>query len=163
MDKKNELPPTCELANLRTCQLAYLLTCLLANLPTILAMLSRRASRLPSRSCSCRHIVPPFRPVLIVSSSRQAIRRAGRFFSSVRLIHRARIHPRPAPFSQAHSCRRLVVSSRPSSRWAYRHFSSRPSFYSSWGIGDKRRSKEHGVLYNAIFCYLTFQMLNTKK
>lgn len=71
----NELPPTCELADLRNCLLAYLPTCLLANLLTILAML----------------------------------------------------------------------------------------FYSSWGIGGKRRSREHGVLCNAIFFYLTFNMLKAKK
>ena len=34
---------------------------------------------------------PPFRLVLIVSSSRRAIREAGRFFSSDRLIHRVHI------------------------------------------------------------------------
>lgn len=43
--------------------------------------------------------------------------------------------PRHAPFSLAHSFRRLVVPSRPSSRRAYRNSSSHPSFYSSWVSG----------------------------
>lgn len=72
------------LANLLTCLLAYLPTCELANLPTILTMLSRRASRLPSRSCSFRSSAPPAIPSRhhrIVSPPRRAIREAGRFFS----------------------------------------------------------------------------------
>lgn len=64
-------------------------------------------------------IVQPFRPVLIVSTSRRAIREAGRFFSSDRLIRRVRIHHAPRRFRQ------LILSAisscrpAPSSRRAY--------------------------------------------
>lgn len=84
MMRGKELPPTCEFAYLLTCQLAYLLTCLLYLL------------------CF------PFRPVLIASSFRQAIREAGRFFL-IRSAHSPSSYSQhSAPFSPAHSFRHLA-------------------------------------------------------
>lgn len=72
------------LANLPTCLLANLLTCLLYLL------------------CF------PFRPVLIASPFRQAIREAGRFFL-IRSAHSPSSYSQhPAPFSPAHSFRHLA-------------------------------------------------------
>ena len=130
MDEKHELPPTCELSNLPTCLLAYLRTCPLYSLCFLCGRLVL-ASRLPSRSCSCRSLVSPFRSVLIVSPSRRAIREAGRFFSSA-LVSCVGAVFRHAP----RRFRKLILSavpSRSSSRRAYRRTSSHPSFYSSRG------------------------------
>lgn len=83
--------------------LAYLPTCLLAYLRTCpLYLLCFLGGRLVSRLVPTRAVPsfrPPFRPVLIVSSSRWAIREAGRFFSSARLIRRVRIPNTPRRFS----------------------------------------------------------------
>lgn len=122
------------LANFPTCLLAYLPTCQLARY-THYAFSAGVSS--PVSFLLVPFIVQPFRPVLIVSTSRRAIREAGRFFLiRSRLVRRSRIPSCSAPFSSAHSFRHLVMPSRP--------------IVSS------------GVC-NEIFCYLTFHMLNTKK
>lgn len=122
----------------------------------------------------------PFRPAPRASSLRQANRRGGTFF----LIH-------PTPFSGlvfTHAPRRFrqlilfaVLSCRPTivivsfvvlfvvssdvscpSRLA----SSRSLFYSSQGIERRQGGGRMACVFfvfNAIFRYLTFQMLNTKK
>lgn len=64
-------------------------------------------------------LVSPFRPVLIASPVPSDDTRGGAVFSSARLVRRARIPLRSAPFHQAHSFRRLVVPFRSSSRRAY--------------------------------------------
>lgn len=102
MKKRNELPPTCELA--------YLRTCLLANLPAILTMLSR----LPFCSCSCRSLVSSRHSV---PSSRILVPSGDTRIGTVFLI-RPSHPPDPypschAPFSSAHSFRHLVMPSRP--------------------------------------------------
>lgn len=105
-DAGKEFSPTCLLAYLRTCPLYSL--CFLGG---------RLVSRLvPARAVpSSRHSVPS-------SSYPRPVGRYERqegFFSSARLIRRVRIPSCSAPFSQAHSFRRLAVPSRLSARRAY--------------------------------------------
>lgn len=114
-DAGKELSPTCLLTNL--------LTCLLANLPTCpLYLLCFLGWRLVSRLVPVR-AVPRFACHSAPSSSYPRLagryERRGGFFSSARLIRRVRIPSCSAPFSQAHSFRRLAVPSRLSARRAY--------------------------------------------
>lgn len=100
-DAGKELSPTCELADL--------LTCLLANLPTIFTMLSRRASRLPSRAYSYRSLISPAippRPHRILVSLGDT--RGGAFFL-IRSSHLPGSYSQhSAPFFPAHSFRHLA-------------------------------------------------------
>lgn len=138
------------LANLPTCLLAYLPTCLLANLPAILTMLSRRASR----SCVSSpvlfllvpfpRLVPPFRPVLIVSPSRRAIREAGRFFSSALVSFVGAVfHHAPCRF------RKLILAVISSCRLVLRLVGRIAGllFYSSRGNRNEIREDEERVFY----------------
>ena len=125
-----------------TCLLAYLLTCQLAHY-TYYAF---------SR---------PFRPVLIVFSSRRAIREAGRFFS----------HPLSSRSSGPYSIMlRAVFASSflPSSRRAVSFCVSSGlspvcCFIHHGGIGTRYGRMRNGFLFNVIFFYLTSRMLNMKK
>lgn len=95
-DAGKELSPTCLLAYLRTCPL-YLL-CFLGG---------HFVSRLvPTRAVPSFR--PPFRPVLIASSSRWVIREAERFFF-IRSSHSPSSYSQhSAPFSPAHFFRHLT-------------------------------------------------------
>lgn len=119
--KKNELPPACQLANL----------------PTIFTMLSRRASRLSSRSYSCRSLVSPaipLRPHRILVSL--VDRRGGAVFHH-------------SPVSSAGSVSITLRAVFPSSFIPpFRH-----AVLSLVSPG----------VCNVIFFYLTLRMLNTKK
>lgn len=121
----------CELANLPTCLLAHYTY--YAFSPGASSPVSSPVSFL---LVPFPRLVPPFRPVFIVSSSCRAIREAGRFFL-IRSSHLPGLYsPRSAPFHQAYSFRRLVVPFRPI---------------------------VSPVVCNVIFLYLTFAMLKAKK
>lgn len=97
MDKKNELPPTCELANLLTCQLANLLTCELAHYTCYAFLGGRLVFRLvPAHSVP--RLAIPSRPHRIPVPPGDT--RGGAVFSSARLISRVRIPNTPRRFHQ---------------------------------------------------------------
>lgn len=110
-------------------------------------------------------LAPPFRPALIVSSSRQTIREAWRFFSHP-LVSFAEAHIPHATrrftkliLSAVSSCRPVY---RLAGRIAERHLIRRCFIHHGSG-GNEIRKYGHGFLFNAIFSYLTFAMLKAKK
>lgn len=114
-------------------------------------------------------LVPFYHPAIPIPSRPHRIlvpsgdTKGGAVFSSARLVCRARIPLRRAPFHQAHSFRRSAHSVLP-----LVSPDVSPSVISSvvlpiTGAGMRYGNKWRGFLFNAIFFHLTFQMLNTKK
>lgn len=146
MDKKNELPPTCELA--------YLLTCLLAYLPICSLYLLCFFTPIPSRPH--RILVPSGDTkggaVFLIRSSRPPALSAKAVFPTPCAVFPSSFSP---PFRRA-------VPSLISSGVSPDVIPSVVLFITG-SMGTRYGSMGHGFLFNAIFCHLTLRMLNTKK